>query len=225
MRSDTIFSANSLQADVSLVLFCGVALAASIQPASRIATLSASTIAFPPGLFTVSFVFFFGLFSINRGAIIAEHAAKRLSHTRLILRSLEHIVFGLILLSPYLVFSRSLLPNGGRDLLVLVLYTAMSALFLCLASFHLACRDTIRKRGNFLLRYGAYLAFCVIPLGVGVSHASLSFFTAVSPIGVAIQVMEAATALDLITGFSAVIAGAVWILTRKQRFDRRPHVV
>jgi len=225
MRSDTVFSTSSLQAYLSLILFCGVALAASIQPASRIATLHASDIAYPPGLFTLSFVFFFGLFSINRGAIIAANTATRISHAKLLLRNLEHIVYGLILLSPYLVFSRSLLPNGGSDLLVLVLYTVIMSLFLCLVSFHLERRDAHRKRRAFLLRYGSYLAFCFIPLGAGISHSSLSFFVTASPIGFALRIMEGATTLELITGFFVATAGVLWVLTRRQRFDRRPHAV
>jgi hypothetical protein len=225
MRSDNVFSTSSLQAYLSLVFLCGAALAASIQPATHIAALNASDLAYPPGLFPISFVFFFGLFSINRGAVIAAHSAGRLSKFKLSLRFLEHIGYGLILLAPYFVFSRALLPNGAADLLILVLYTATSSLFFCLLSFRFERRGDHRKEGAFLLRYGCYFAFCLVPFGLGISHSSLSLFVIASPVGFAARVTGGASALELITGMLVPVLGIMWILTRTQRFDRRHHAV
>lgn len=225
MRSDTVFSTSSLQAYLSLVFLCGIALAASIQPAVRIASLRASDVSFPPGLFHIAFVFFFGLFSINRGAILAANIPSRLSHLKLVLRFAEHIAYGLVLLSPYFLFSRALVSSGTAGLIMLVLYVALSSLFFCLVSFRLELRRGHRKQGAFLLRYGCYFAFCLVPFGVGVSHSSLSFLLSASPLGFATRIIGGASAIEIITGFLIPLLGIFWILTRRQRFDRRHHAL
>lgn len=225
MRSDTVFSTSSLQAYLSLVFLCGIALAASIQPAARIAALRASDVTYPPGLFPISFVFLFGLFSINRGAVIAAHSRLHVAHSKLVLRFLEHIAYGLVLLAPYLVFSRSLLPNRSLDLLILVLYAATSSLFFCLLAFRLERRGDHWKKGAFLLRYSCYFAFCLVPFGLAISHSSLSLVVTASPVGFAARVIGGASALELITGFLVPVLGILWIVTRTQRFNRRHHAV
>lgn len=225
MRSDTVFSTSSLQAYLSLVFLCGIALATSIQPSVRIGSLRASDVSFPPGLFHISFVVFFGLFSINRGAIIAANIPSRLSHLKLVLRFAEHIAYGLVLLSPYFLFSRALVSSGTAGLIVLVLYATVSSLFFCLVSFRLELRRGHRKQNAFLLRYGCYFAFCLLPLGVGVSHSSLSFLLSASPLGFATRIIGGASAIEIVTGFLIPLLGILWILTRRQRFDRRHHAV
>jgi hypothetical protein len=219
VRSDTVFSTSSLQAYVSLVFLSGIALALSIQPSTRIAALRASDVSYPPGLFHISLVFFFGVFAISRGAVLAANIPARLSHTKLILRFLEHIAYGLLLVS------RSLVSSGAMSLIALVLYVAISSLFFCLVSLRLEQRSDHRKQGAFLLRYGSYFAFSLVPFGVGFSHPSLSLFLSASPVGFASRLIGGASALEVVTGFLIPILGILWILTRRQRFDRRPHAV
>lgn len=225
MRSDTVFSTSSLQAYLSLVFLCGIALMLSIQPTSRIATLHASDLSYLPGLFHLAFVFLFGLFAVNRGAVVAAAAAPRIPHLKLILRFLEHIAYGLLLLLPYLLFSRALLSDRIVGLFILVSYTAVSSLFFCLASFQLELRGNRRKQNAFLLRYGFYLAFCLVPFGIGMSHRSLSLLLGASPMGLATRIIGEASAIELLTGFLVPILGILWLLTRRQRFDRRHHAV
>jgi len=225
VRSDTVFSTSSLQAYLSLIFLCGAALAASIHPAARIAELHGSVMPYAPGLFPLSFVLLFGLFSINRGAVIASNAAPHISQSKLVLRILEHIAYGLVLLSPYLIYSRALLPNTGVDLFLLVVYSIISALFFCLLSFRLERRGDHWKKGSFLLRYGSFLAFCLVSFGLGISHSSLRFLVTASPAGFVTQLMGGASALELASGFLVPLLGILWILTRRQRFDRRHHAV
>ncbi|MBU1048577.1 hypothetical protein KKG90_01000 [Candidatus Bipolaricaulota bacterium] len=225
MRTDTVFSTSSLQAYLSLVVLCGIALGLSIQPAVTIAALRASDITYPPGLFHMSFVLIFGLFAINRGAIVAANISSRVSHLKLVLRFLEHIGYGLMLLLPFIIYSRALIPSGTAGLITLVAFTAIAAVFFCLISLRLELRGTHRRRGAFLLRYGCYLAFCLIPFGIGLSHPSLVLFVSASPIGFATRVIEGASASEIAIGFLVPVLGILWILTRRQRFDRRHHAV
>ena len=225
MRSDTVFSTSSLQAYLSLVMLCGIALALSIPPAARISSLRVSDVSYPPGLFHIAFILLFGLFSINQGAIIAANISSRLSRLKLVFRFAAHIAYGLAILSPYLVFSRTLMPSGTAGLIALILYTAISSLFFGLASFHLELRSGHRKQSAFLLRYSCYAAFCVVPFITVLSHSSLLLFLSVSPVGFATRIIGGASAMEVITGFFIPLLGILWILTRRQRFNRRPHAV
>lgn len=225
MRSDSVFSTSSLQAYLSLVLLCGIALVLSIQPSSRIAELRASDFAYPPSLFPLAFVSIFGLFAVNRGAVIAANTSVRIFRLKLILRFLEHIAYGLLLLLPYFVCCRALLPDRVAGIFVLVLYVAVSSLFFCLVSFQLELRGHRRRREAFLLRYGLYAAFCLIPFGIGMSHRSFSAILSVSPIGLATRIIGGASAIDLLVGFLVPSIGILWLLTRLRRIDRRHHAI
>lgn len=225
MRTDTVFSTSSLQAYLSMIFLCGIALAISIQPATTIASLRTSDFSYPPGLFHLSFIVIFGLFAINRGAVVAANISSRPSYLKLVLRFLAHIAYGLTLLTPCFLFSRSLIPSGTLGLSALISNTAIWAVLLSLISLRLELRGGHRKRGAFLLRYGSFLAFCLIPFGLGLSRASLHLFVSASPVGFATRIIEGASAAEMVTGFLVPSLGILWLLTRKQRFDRRPHAV
>lgn len=225
MRTDTVFSTSSLQAYLSLIFLCGIALALSIQPPVTIATIQTSEMRYPPGLFHITFVLLFGLFAINRGSLVAANITSRISRVKLALRFAEHIAYGLLLLSPYFLYSRSLIPSGTSSLIVLILYAAIMSLFFCLVSLHLEQRGGHRKQSAFLLRYGVFLAFCTIPFGIGVTQSSLALFVSVSPVGFATRIIAGASASEIAVGFLIPILGILWLLTRRQRFDRRQHAV
>ncbi|MEE8593163.1 MAG: hypothetical protein V3T03_03440 [Candidatus Bipolaricaulota bacterium] len=221
MRSDSVFSTSSLQAYLSLTVLCGIALALSIQPPLRIAALHASGVFHPPSLFHLAFVFLFGLFSVNRGAVIAANTSARILRLKLMFRFLTHIAYGLLLLLPYFVYSRALIPSRLAGMFIIVLYVAVSSLFFCLVSFQLDLRGDHRERGAFFLRYGFYAAFCLVPFGIGMSHRSLSVVLSVSPIGLATRIIGGASATELVVGFLVPSIGILWLLTRPRRIDRR----
>ena len=225
MRSDSVFSTSSLQAYLSLIMLCGIALALSIQPPARIAAILSSGSTYPASLFHLAFVLLFGMFAVNRGAVIAKNTSVRILQLKVILRFLEHIAYGLLLLLPYVVFSRALLPDRLAGIFILILYVAVSSLFFCLVSFRLELRSNRWKSGAFLQRYGLYAAFCLVPFGVGMSHRSLSVILSVSPIGVVARIIGGASAIDLVVGFLVPSVGILWLLIRLQRIDRRPHAI
>lgn len=225
MRSDSVFSTSSLQAYLSLIILCGIALALSIQPPARIAAILSSGSTYPASLFHLAFVFLFGMFAVNRGAVVAVNTSARILQLKLIFRLLAHIIYGLLLLLPYFVFSRALLPDRLAGIVILVLYVAVSSLFFCLVSFRLELRSNRWKSGAFLQRYGLYAAFCLVPFGIGMSHRSLSVILSISPIGLAARIIGGASAIDLFVGFLVPSVGILWLLTRLQRIDRRPHAI
>ena len=223
MRSDSVFSTSSLQVYLSMTVLCGIALALSIQPSSRIAALP--FFSHWPSLFHLAFVLLFGMFAVNRGAVIAANTSARILRLKLVFRFLEHIAYGLLLLLPYLVFSRALLPARIAGVFVLSLYVVVLAFFFCLVSFRLEIRSGRRRPGAFLLRYSLYATFCLVPFGIGMSHPSLSCILSASPIGFATRIIEGASAIELFMGFLIPSIGILWLLTRLRRIDGRHHAV
>ena len=223
MRSDSVFSTSSLQVYLSLIVLCGIALALSIQSSSRIASLH--FFSHSPSLFHLAFVLLFGMFAVNRGAVIAANTSARILRLKLVFRFLEHIACGLLILLPYLVFSRALLPARIAGIFILILYVAVYSFFFCLASFRLELRSNRRRRGAFLLRYGLYAAFCLVPFGIGMSHPSLSGILSASPIGLTTRIIEGASGIELFVGFLVPSIGIFWLFTRLRRIDRRHHAI
>ncbi len=225
VRSDSVFSGGSIQALLSLVILCGIALAISIQPPSRIAVARVSDLSYLPSLFPLATIFLFGLFAMSRGALIAANTSSRILRLKQMRLFLAHIACGGLLLVPYFIFSRPIVPTRSVGIVLLVFYMATSALFFALLSFRLEVRSSQDKRGTFLLRYGIYLAFCIIPIGIGTSSHALSIILSLSPIGLAMQIAQGASAGTLAVGFLVPCLGIVLILARLRRIERRPHAV
>lgn len=225
MKPDSAFSANRLQANLSLILLCGIALALSIQPPVRIAALRSHAFSHPPNLFFFAFVLLFGLFAINRGVVIAANSPVHVLRRRLMLRCLGHISQGLLLLVPYFLYSHHFASVGGSGIVILILYVAVSSLFFCLVSFRLECKWRGNRPSGFVLRYGLYAALCLAPIGIGMSHGSLSVILSLSPIGLATRIMGGASAIELLVGFLVPSIGILWLLSRLGRIDGRYHAV
>jgi hypothetical protein len=225
VRSDSVFFSASLQAHLALVLLCGISLALSIQPASELAALRTLRSAQLPYLFHVFTVFVFGLFAVSRGAVLAANTGPRILRVRPMLHLLSHLGCGVLLLLPYFVYSRALLPGRGATLFVLLVYMTTMALFFSLASFRLGVRGHRNNRDAFLARYGVYVLFCLLPLGVGVSHPSLSTALAVSPIGFVMEIIAGPSTAKWFIGFCVPLLGILWMLTRLRQVDGRYHAI
>jgi hypothetical protein len=225
MRSDAVFSTGALQAHLTLVALSGIALAASIQPASRIAALRVSSLTYPPTLFPLAVTFLFGVFAVSRGAAMAASAEGRFIRSRLLLRVVEQMAFGLLILLPYHLFSRALLPAKTPGMMILVVYSLFASVFLCLASLRLEARGARRRRGAFLLRYGFLLAVFVLPVPIGLLSSRSSIVLALSPIGFAMKAVEGISVSHAIVGFAIPTMGIILSLTGIGRIDRRHHAV
>jgi hypothetical protein len=225
VRSDSVFSSGSMQGLLTLVILSGIALAISIQPPARIAAADASDLSYLPSLFPLVAVFLFGAFAVGRGALIALNASTRRLGFKQGRLFAEHILCGLLLVIPYFLFSRPIVPTRGAGVALLVLYLALSAVFFGLVSFRLEVRSSQTKRGTFLLRYGIYLTFCAVPLGIGMSSRALSIVLSLSPIGSAMQIARGASAGALSISFLVPFVGIVLTLARLRRIERRPHAI
>jgi len=223
MRTDSVFSASALQAHIAMILISGISLAVSIQPPTQISALRVAALAYSPMIFPVVTTLVFGLFAVSRGALLASEAGNRLVRSRLVLRAMQQISFGLLVLLPFYVFSRALLPTGTRGVLALLGYSLLFGLFACVASFHLESHRVRERRSAFLLRYTFYLAFCLIPFALGTISESVSFFLSLSPMGFAIEVVQGISAVQAALGCVVPFLGLIIVLMRLQRADRRHH--
>ena len=225
MRTDSVFSPSAVQAHLIMLLASGISLALSIQPATQIAALRVSALAYSPAIFPVVTTLSFGLFSVSRGAAIAGESGGRIVRSRLVLRVMQSIAFGLLALLPFYLFSRSLLLTRAWGVLMLVSHALLLGLFVALASFYLETQRVRERRSAFLLRYGFYLAFCLVPFALGTISGSLSVLLSLSPIGFAIEAIHGLSPTEALLGYLVPCSGLVWVLMRLQRLDRRHHAI
>jgi len=225
MRTDSVFSPGALQAHLTMLLASGISLALSIQPSTQIAALRVSALAYSPAIFPVVTTLSFGLFSVSRGAAIAGESGGRIVRSRLVLRAVQSITFGLLALLPFYLFSRSLLLTRAWGVLALVSHTFLLGLFVALASFYLETQRVRERRSAFLLRYGFYLAFCLVPFALGTVSSSVSILLSLSPIGFAMAAMRGLSVTEALLGYLVPCLGLASILMRLQRLDRRHHAI
>ncbi len=223
MRTDSVFSASALQAHVAMILVSGLSLALSIQPPTQISALRVAAMTYSPMIFPLVTTLIFGLFAVSRGALLASEAGDRIARARLLLRAIQQISFGLVVLVPFYVFSRALLPTGTWGVVALLGYSFLFGLFVCVASFHLERHRVRKRRSAFLLRYAVYLALCVIPFALGTISESVSLLLTVSPIGFAIEVVQGISVAQAVSGCVVPFLGLMGVLMRLQRADRRHH--
>lgn len=224
MKSKSIFSPLSLQAYMTLLIVGGISLGISIQPASTISQLRSASISNPPGFFHIAFILLIGLFAVNRGAVLAHDVPRHASRRRILGGLLPHLAFALLLFLPYLIYARALLPTVWGGTLAFVFYALELGLFIGLAALRLEHREGHPSRSGFLLRYGLFIGYCLVPYGVGLAHPALVPIITISPAGMAFHLIDGAVALNTTLGFLTPLVGVLGLLIlRSRRTDYRRH--
>jgi len=225
MRPESVFSMASLQGFLTVVIACGIALLLSIHPGARVAALHGSRWIIPPSSFHIVYVLMLGFLGVGRGALIAANLPLRVFRPKLYGQIAQHIVLAQLLVLPLLVFSRSVFPDRSGSLLLLFVYATLISFLFALVSYRLDLRGMRRKRSAFLLRYGIYVGYVLIPFGLGISTRALSGFVSLSPIGVTQQIVGEISALPLVVAFLFPVLATLLLLVRGRPTLRRGHEV
>lgn len=223
MRTDSVFSISALQGHLALLLISGISLLLSIQPASPISVLRGAPVVYSPIVFPLVTTLAFGLFAIARGALLAGDAGSHVVRARLLLRVIQHVSFGLVAVFPLCLYSRSILQTRAIGVVVLMAYMFLLGVFACVASFRVEARRLHAGRSAFAVRYGLYIAFCLVPFVAGTLLQSVSILVIVSPIGFAVQAVGGVSIVQAIVGCAVPCIGLIWILARLPRVHRRYH--
>ena len=221
-KQDSVFSSGAVQGYVLLLLACGAGLLFSIPAGARVSDLLELSWSPSPLVFYLTYVTLVGLFGTFRGV-----AATRWNRHGwgTVLRIAGHILFGQLLLLPYLLFSRSLLAGRGVVLPLLALYATCASIMFSLIAHRVELWGRTRRTHTFLLQYTLFGLVLVLPWAIGLISQVPTVLTLLSPIGAALKIVRDASAGELVLAFAFVVAIACAQLVGIQRTLRRSHVV
>ncbi len=221
-KQESVFSSGAVQGYVLLLLACGAGLLFSIPAGARVSDLIELRWSPSPLVFYLTYVTLVGLLGTFRG-IAATRWDRQGWGT--VLRIAGHVLFGQLLLLPYLLFSRSLLAGQGLVLPLLALYVTCASIMFSLIAYRVERWGTSRRAHTFLLQYAIFGLVLILPWAVGLISQVPTVLTLLSPIGAALKIVQDASASELIVAFAFVVAIACAQLVGIQRTLRRTHAV
>ena len=221
-RQDSVFSSSAVQGYLLLLFACGAALLFSIPTGARVSDLLELRWNPSPLIFHLTYVTLLGLLGTFRGIAVTRWDRQGWGA---VVRIAGHILFGQLLLLPYLLFSRALLAGRGLVLPLLALYATCVAIMFSLIAYRMELWGTTRRVPTFLLQYSVFGLVLIVPWTVGLIPGIPTALTLLSPIGAALQTVQGASAPELIVAFAFVVAVAFTQVVGIQRALRRTHAV
>jgi hypothetical protein len=221
-RTDSLFSGSAVQGYLLLLLACGAALLLSIPAGTRVAHLMSPIWKPSPLLFHLTYLTLTSLLGTFRG--IAATRWYRLqwgTASRLAI----HGLFAQLMVLPYLVFARALLPGSGAVVLLLVPYATLTAFMFSLIGLRLDLWGRARRAHTFVLQYAIFGFIYLLPWVIGLLPRTPSIITVLSPVGAALRIAQAGTALELSVAFVFVLLMIFMQALSIRRRIRRAHVV
>jgi hypothetical protein len=175
-----------------------------------------------PLVFHLTYLTLTALLGTFRG--IAAAAWERPAR-EILLRLAGHVLFGQLIVLPYLFFARSLLPGKELVLPVLVTYSSLASFMFAAIALRLDSWGRARNAHTFMLQYALFAFLFLVPWSLGFVPGVPSIVTLFSPIGTALRVMQSPSPLDLFVAYAFVLAVALTQLLAIRRTARRPHAV
>jgi len=184
----------SFRAYMWLLVVTGVALVFSMPSATFVRELLASPLRRPtPIVFFATYVFAFAMFGLNRGAAGVPH---RIAGLREVRTAVLQVLFGQLILSPYLVYVRIiLLPSRQPAIALIALYALLVGLFCAIVGYAVELWGTARGFHTTVHRYA---------LGTLVLGAPLLFLVPNSP-------AAGAAILSPLGAFPRLLDGVGWV--------------
>jgi len=179
-RRDLITEQGGWGVYVSLLLLCGLALVFSMPWATRVRELMASPWQPSPLVFFSVYALLAALVGLNRGAALAP---RGIHQWRSVLRAQAQIAFAHVLLLPYFVYVRVLLPGLESRIPILVGHALLTSGVLGLVAYSLEVRRSARGKSSSGLRYGLGVLLFALPLLAAFAHGPANAAVAVSPLG------------------------------------------
>jgi len=221
-KQDSVFSSGAVQGYLLLLLACGAALLFAIPSGARVSDLLELRWNPSPLVFYLTYVTLVGLLGTFRG-IAATRWDRRGGSA--VVRIVGHVLFGQLLLLPYLLFSRAFLAGRGLALPLLALYVTCVAIMFSLLAYRVARWGTTRRVHTFLLQYTLFGLVLILPSAVGLIPQVPAALTLLSPIGATVKIVRGASAPELVLAFAFTVAIAFAQLIGIQRTVRRTHAV
>lgn len=221
-RNDSVFSSSAVQGYSLLLLACGGALLFSIPSATRVSGLMGSHWEPSPLLFHLTYLTLMSLFGMFRG--IAAARWYRLQWGTL-LRLAGHILFAQLILLPYLIFARALLPGKSMVTPLLGVYATLAACMFSMIGLRLNVWGSARRAHTFVVQYTIFGLLLLLPWVIGLVPRIPSSIAVLSPVGAALRIVQDGSALELSVAFGFVLSMVCIQLFWTRRLIRRSHAV
>jgi len=145
----------------SLVLFCGLALVFSMPWATYVKELLASPWQPSPIVFFAAYALLAAVVGLNRGAALASPTGPA---RRLLGKAIVQVLFGQVLILPYLAYVRVLLPGREWTIPILFVYVTALSIGFGISGYGIEIRRAGRGIDSFAARYGLAAAAFGLPL-------------------------------------------------------------
>jgi len=221
-RPDSVFDSGAAQGYFLLLLACGAGLLFSIPAGAHVNDLMESSWKPSPLVFHLTYITLLGLLGTFRGIAGARWEGPvwgRLAHLAL------HVLFGQLIVLPYLFFSRALLPGRGPVLPLLAVYTTVAAFAFALIAFRLERWGQSRRVHTFMHQYALLALILVVPWALGMLSGVPDAVGLLSPIGAGLRIIEPGSAAELAVAFAFVLIVLLIQILAIRRSTRRNHGV
>ena len=221
-KSHSILSSAAVQGYFVLLVGCGVGLLFSIPSAASVADLAELQWKSSPVAFHLTFVTLLSLLGAFRGVAAAGWDAPE---RRILTHLAVHILAGQLIVLPYLVFSRVLLPASGLSLPLLATYATITAFMFSVIELRLGRWGRARQVHTLLLQYAAVGLLFLLPWAISVIPGVPPTVTLFSPIGAALKITQAASASEPAVALAFVTLMTLVQLVCLRRAAGRNHAV
>lgn len=221
-QSDSVFSSGAVQGYLLLLVACGAGLLFSIPAGAHVADLMNLSWNPSPLVFHLTYVALLGILGTFRG--IAAARWDRAVWDRVV-RLGMHVLFGQVIVLPYLFFSRALLPGSAWPLVLLAVYATLASYMSSLVALRLERWGAARHAHTFLLQYATFGAVFFVPWAIGLVPRVPSAVALLSPLGAGLRILQSAPAQELLIAFGFVLFVIAVLLPGMRRPMRRSHAV
>jgi hypothetical protein len=221
-RSDSVFSNSAVQGYLLLLVACGAGLLLAIPSGTRVSHLLAPHWKPSPLLFFITYFTITSVLGTFRG--ISATRWSRLQWGTL-LRLAGHALFGQLLVLPYLVFARALLPGSSTVIPLIAVYATLAAYMFSLIGLQLELWGRARRAHTFILQYMIFGLFFLLPWLIALVPRIPSAIMLLSPVGAALRITQQGSAWELSVAFGFVLLMICLQLLRIRRPIRRSHAV
>jgi len=221
-RPDSVFSSSAAQGYFLLLVACGGGLLFSIPAGAHVSNLMEVHWNPSPVVFHLTYLTLLSLLGTFRGIAAARwdlQAWKSLP------RLGAHILFGQLIVLPYMLFSRALLPGRPLVLLLLGAYAMLIAFMFSLIAFRLDRWGRARHAHTFMLQYAIFGLALLLPWALGLIPQVPGAISLFSPLCAGLRITQSASAEELAIAFAFALLMIAIQLVGIRRSTRRSHAV
>jgi len=205
---------DGVQTYSALLLLCGVAMLFAIPFAARVSQHSLFRSFYVPSMFLFLYTFLLTLLGMSRGGAVAAQDRTIRASIAIALQ----VLVGQLLVLPYLIYVRAVLPTSGPRIAMIAVYAFLVGFLAGLIGHRLECRAIDQRKPALLRKAVLVLAYYLAPFALNLAFGNrVALLSLLSPIGALLHILERGSATSTIVAFAIPIAMIALQLLRMRR--------